>query len=134
MTMFEMDKPQRILLSEVILLLLLGGAFYLYRTGNLSISFFGKKKGQEFRLWEVGIAGAVINPGVYSVSPGSALRDLIKKSGGYAGSADRDLLNADYRLKNREVLFIPWKDKEEEVKGVGWGKVPGRRYVSGSGR
>ena len=59
----------------------------------------------------VDIEGAVISPGVYELPKGSRLKDLIVKSGGLSGTADRSwfakTMNLASKLTDGVKIYIP---------------------------
>jgi competence protein ComEA len=55
----------------------------------------------------VHLAGAVLNPGVYSLSPGSRIKDAIEVAGGLLPDADADKLNLAARLVDGSQIFVP---------------------------
>ena len=59
----------------------------------------------------VDIGGAVINPGVYQLSEGSRLKDVLVMAGGLSELADRDFceknLNLAETIKDGQKIYIP---------------------------
>ena len=55
----------------------------------------------------VHLAGAVLNPGVYSLAPGSRLKDAIEIAGGLLLEADADRLNLAANLVDGSQIFVP---------------------------
>jgi competence protein ComEA len=68
----------------------------------------------------VDIEGAVQKPGVYELSSGSRVRDLLIAAGGLSSEADREwvekVLNQAEKLKDGVKIYIP--KKGEEIKGA----------------
>ncbi len=68
----------------------------------------------------VDIEGAVQKPGVYELSSGSRVRDLLISAGGLSSEADREwvekVLNQAEKLKDGVKIYIP--KKGEEIKGA----------------
>lgn len=58
----------------------------------------------------VHIAGAVHNPGVYTLPPGSRVIDLIIAAGGLLPDADADVINQAARLFDGQKVTIPSKE------------------------
>ena len=54
------------------------------------------------------ITGAVSSPGVYTLQPGSRVRDLIREAGGTQPSADMISINLARRVQDQERLHIPF--------------------------
>jgi competence protein ComEA len=55
----------------------------------------------------VHLVGAVLNPGVYSLSPGSRLKDAIEIAGGLLPEADTDKLNLAASLVDGSQIVVP---------------------------
>ena len=79
------------------------------------------------------IAGAVIKPGVYKLSTGSRIDDLLIISGGFSVDADRNwtdkYLNRASILEDGQKVYIPMVNQQSEVLSANSGGV----YQSGSG-
>lgn len=60
----------------------------------------------------VHVTGAVIKPGVYSLPPGSRVKDAIEKSGGLESSADSTLINLAELVEDGMQVWIPYKLSE----------------------
>ena len=54
----------------------------------------------------VDIKGAVNNPGIYELSSGSTVYDLIGMAGGLWSYADTSLINLSKRLSNEDVVIV----------------------------
>ncbi|MDD5073995.1 MAG: helix-hairpin-helix domain-containing protein [Candidatus Shapirobacteria bacterium] len=65
----------------------------------------------------IDIAGAVNKPGVYQLSAGSRVNDVITACGGVTSWASRDFLEKNLNrarlLEDGEKLFVPYQDQEE---------------------
>ena len=57
----------------------------------------------------VHITGAVINPGVYSLPPGSRVKDAIEKSGGLLSDANTTLINLAMLIEDGEQVWVPYQ-------------------------
>jgi DNA uptake protein ComE-like DNA-binding protein len=61
--------------------------------------------------YTVEISGEVINPGVYKLSAGSRINDLLVAAGGFSGKADRvwadKYLNRAAKMMDGQKVFIP---------------------------
>lgn len=67
-------------------------------------------------IWKVDIKGAVINPGVYEVSDGDRVSDVIEKAGGLAKGANTTFINLGKRVFDEMIIWI-YTDKEiDELK------------------
>lgn len=83
----------------------------------------------------VHVAGAVANPGVYSLPPGSRVIDAVNAAGGVTAAAEPNAVNLARPLADGERFYMPTK---EEVRRSGWGWLPvvdgtGVVYSGGSG-
>ena len=65
----------------------------------------------------VDIAGAVNNPGVFSLPEGSRVNDAVEKAGGLAEKADTMNVNLAARLSDGDKVYIP-KEQEKDQKNV----------------
>ncbi len=55
----------------------------------------------------VHVSGAVVNPGLYQLSPGSRVQDAIQAAGGFLPQADPDALNLAALLKDGQRILAP---------------------------
>ncbi|MFN3741921.1 MAG: ComEA family DNA-binding protein [Anaerolineales bacterium] len=60
-------------------------------------------------LWMIHIEGAVVHPGVYSLPPGSRLKDALQAAGGALAEADLRSLNLARLLVDGERIDVPYK-------------------------
>ncbi len=58
----------------------------------------------------VHVAGAVVNPGVYSLEEDARLYDALEEAGGHLGEADLDRVNLAQPLLDGQQVYIPRKD------------------------
>jgi competence protein ComEA len=63
----------------------------------------------------VHIAGAVRNPGVYTLPPGSRVIDLIIAAGGLLPEADADAINQAARLLDGQKVIVPQKEPSSGI-------------------
>lgn len=99
-------KPWQTLLLGV-LFGLLAGAFILI--------IISRPTGEAVRLIPpstpspilVHITGAVAEPGVYTLPPGSRVQDAVQAAGGLSPTADETLVNLAARLKDGDKIRIP---------------------------
>ncbi len=76
-----------------------------------------KSRGEPIQLYPpptpapiiVHVTGAVINPGVYSLPPGSRVKDAIEKSGGLLSDADTTLINLAMLIEDGEQVWVPYQ-------------------------
>ena len=77
----------------------------------------------------VHICGAVVNPGVYELPPGSRIVDAVDKAGGLSEDADESYVNLAAIPNDGEQIFIPTIEesvimkKTRQETGVSSGKV-----------
>lgn len=57
----------------------------------------------------VHVAGAVRNPSLYLLSPGSRVMNAIKAAGGATSKADLDAINLAEKVKDGEKVYVPTK-------------------------
>ncbi|MBM3187253.1 MAG: ComEA family DNA-binding protein [Chloroflexi bacterium] len=55
----------------------------------------------------VHVAGAVANPGVYVLAPGSRLVDAVEAAGGATADADAERVNLADRLRDGQQVYVP---------------------------
>lgn len=106
------------------LVLLIGGIFSANLTPNIgkSAKFSQKSLVKEVTpaTIKIDIAGAIVNPGVYSLATGARLEDAIKIAGGF-GNSDPDFIaktiNLSQKLSDGQKIYIP---SQEEVVKTGY--------------
>lgn len=109
---FKFRYPLVVLLIGLILI---GGGIFLFKSGTFGGTkvevlddSFATESG---KLITVEIAGEVINPGVYKLSDGSRIDDLLVKSGGFSLDADRSwtdkYLNRAAKAIDGQKVYIP---------------------------
>ena len=64
----------------------------------------------------VDIKGEVKNQGVYYLTEGSIVEDLIREAGGVTDKASLDLVNRAEKLTNNKCVIIPSKEESNEIK------------------
>lgn len=57
------------------------------------------------------VCGAVNNPGVYTLSAGALVDDVIMLAGGFSDNASRDYLNLARKLVDGEKIYVPCKEE-----------------------
>jgi competence protein ComEA len=75
----------------------------------------GKPRGEAIKLIPpptpapliVHVAGAVIEPGIISLPPGSRVQDAIDRSGGLADTADSSLINLAMLVEDGMQIWVP---------------------------
>ena len=61
---------------------------------------------QEEGTINVEVDGAIVNPGIYTLSIDATLQDLVNEAGGLLSSADRTSFNLDIEIKNYDFFYI----------------------------
>jgi competence protein ComEA len=113
---------------RLVIFLLLGGiilvfvGLFITKSNNFSqnkIEILNDDSNQNGGEIIVEIAGSVINPGVYKLSNGSRVEDLLVASGGINSTADRNwmekTLNRAAKLTDGQKIYIPSLGKQTEV-------------------
>jgi competence protein ComEA len=77
-------------------------------------------------------AGAVHQPGVHRLPPGSRVDDLVRAAGGFTSAADRDRVNLAAPLLDGERVWLPARGEEEAPEVVA-GAGGGSPLAAGSG-
>lgn len=67
----------------------------------------------------VDISGQVVNPGVYELSSGSRLNDVINMAGGLKEDADIDSIKRAEPVEDGQKVFVPKIASEDEAEGTG---------------
>ena len=62
----------------------------------------------------VEVDGAIVNPGIYTLSIDATLQDLVNEAGGLLSSADRTCFNLDIEIKNYDFFYIPFEAGYQE--------------------
>lgn len=113
---------------RLVIFLLLGGiilvfiGLFITKSNNLAqnkIEILDSNSSQNGGEIIVEIAGGVINPGVYKLTNGSRVEDLLVASGGINSTADRvwmdKTLNRASKLTDGQKIYIPETGKQTEV-------------------
>jgi competence protein ComEA len=58
------------------------------------------------------VSGAVRNPEVYVLPPGSIVKDAVLAAGGATGDADLDRINLAIELADQQHVYVPHQDEE----------------------
>lgn len=65
----------------------------------------------------VDVKGAVVAPGVYTVTPQNRVIDAVQMAGGFVNDADQNAVNLAKMVEDQMVIYIP-KVGEEEFQGA----------------
>lgn len=130
-----LDKYKTSLFISLLgLILIMAGVFTIYQLNQPEDKIEIIPVAQETSAATIlaDIEGAVVKPGVYELSVGSRINDLLITAGGLSAKADRDWvetnLNKAQKLKDGDKVYIPLlseRVKERE-------SVSGNGVVSGS--
>lgn len=74
---------------------------------------------KEQSIMMVDVKGAVKNPGVYPVSEGERVVDVVAKAGGLTEDADDTKINLSQKVSDEMVIYVPRKDEEFGQVSVG---------------
>lgn len=70
---------------------------------------------EEIKTLLVDIKGEIKNPGVYEMTSGERVNDVIKKAGGLNNNADTSMINLSQKVKDEMVIIIYSKKEVEEM-------------------
>ncbi|MDR3565245.1 MAG: ComEA family DNA-binding protein [Negativicutes bacterium] len=105
-------QKKRLVLVIVLALLIVGGSFYgFWQRNTVSESVSGGLETDNPRMGGseplVYISGAVSQPGLYKVKPGSRVVDVIEAAGGLAAVADSHKINLAQPVKDGMHVYVP---------------------------
>jgi len=69
---------------------------------------------EDIEKYKVDIKGLVKNPGVYELSIGSRVKDVISKSGGLLKNADTSVINLSKKITDEMVIIIYSKEQVKD--------------------
>jgi len=101
---------QTALIIGLLLLLAAGGVLSYVRSRPRPVEVKEVNAGEdspEERQLTVHVAGAVVNPGLYSLKEGSRVSDAVAEAGGSAPDALLDDLNLAARVKDGQKVLVP---------------------------
>lgn len=100
---------------------LVTAGFFLFKTGVLD-------RGKNIEILESGsvekeitaeVSGAVISPGVYKLSTGARIEDLLVDAGGFSMDADRvwteKYLNRAAKVEDGQKIYVPSVDNQSDT-------------------
>lgn len=86
---------------------------YLYQIDAVEQVGQDKVIFEEDNMFYIDISGAIMDPGVYQLHPGSILNDVIKEAGGYSEGYDRKYveqnINLAQRITDGQKVYIPFE-------------------------
>lgn len=119
-----LTKRERILTAIVIVIIVLFGWQYFEQNGKEQQNESqlrwsetvtsqeksaqqSKEKSVQPAVFVVDVKGAVNSPGVYEVTEGERMIDVIRDAGGFTKKADRKQINLAELLKDEMVVYVP---------------------------
>jgi competence protein ComEA len=129
------DKKRLIRILLIVFILLLALALRLYENSKADITVDSGMEGNASGEICVDIGGAVVKPGVYNVSSGTRLYEVIELAGGLISNADTDSINRAEFVEDGEKIIIPLRLQaagEGGSDGAVEGSVSGADSVSGT--
>ena len=69
------------------------------------------------------VSGAVHEPAVYELPPGSIVKDAIDAAGGPASDADLDRINLALELRDQQQVYVPRRDEANPPPPVSGGEA-----------
>ncbi len=129
------DKKRLIRILLIVFILLLALALRLYENSKADITVDSGMEGNASGEICVDIGGAVVKPGVYNVSSGTRLYEVIELAGGLISNADTDSINRAEFVEDGEKIIIPLRLQaagEGKSDGAVEGSVSGADSVSGT--
>ncbi|NLL62076.1 MAG: hypothetical protein GX240_04725 [Candidatus Atribacteria bacterium] len=129
--MFVFSKQEKIvlLLIVTVIITIFGCRFYLQEKNkitilpsnqeNLSIQQNVADTSQE-EIYIIHIAGAVKQPGVYQISSGERIIDVVKMAGGALEKAHLDMVNLAAPIHDGQKIIIPFipEERKGELSGM----------------
>jgi competence protein ComEA len=79
----------------------------------------------------VHVSGAVCQPAVYELSPGSIVQDAVDAAGGPASDADLDHINLALELRDQQQVYVPCQGELDPLPPVSGGE-PGGGEAAGA--
>lgn len=101
------DKKKLIRILLIVFILMLAAALRLYENSKADITVESMGEGTVKGDICVDIGGAVVKPGVYTVSSGTRLYEVIDLAGGLISNADTDSINRAEYVEDGEKIIIP---------------------------
>lgn len=124
------DKKRLIRILLIAFILLLALAMRLYENSKADITVDNGTEGSTSGEICVDIGGAVVTPGVYTVSSGTRLYEVIELAGGLISNADTDSINRAEFVEDGEKIIIP--ARPQAVNEGGSAGAAGEDSVSGA--
>ena len=129
------DKKRLIRILLIVFILLLALMLRLYENSKSDITVDSSMDVKAEGEICVDIGGAVVTPGVYTVSSGTRLYEVIDLAGGLISNADTDSINRAEYVEDGQKIIIPVRPQQtgnEAADGSGAGEGAAAA-VSGTG-
>ncbi len=104
--MFEFTVRQRLAALVLLFLMLLGGSLLFFKRENQGYTEEYRVKAEEGLIY-VHVCGAVANPGVISVKPGTRKHEALQQAGGALPEGDLDQVNLAEYVLDGEQVYLP---------------------------
>lgn len=106
--MFEFTARQRLAALVLLFFLLLGGSLLFFKRDNQGYVEEYRVKREDESIW-VHVCGAVANPGIIKVKPGTRKYEAIQKAGGALPEGDLNQVNLAEYVLDGEQVYLPQK-------------------------
>ena len=119
------DKKRLIRILLIVFILLLALMLRLYENSKSDITVDSSMDVKAEGEICVDIGGAVVTPGVYTVSSGTRLYEVIDLAGGLISNADTDSINRAEFVEDGQKIIIPVRPQQtgnEAADGSGAGE------------
>lgn len=129
-----LQSNRYVIISILLGLILIGlGAFYVKKEGNdasTKVEVLSETTEAQEKEFVVEVVGAVLTPGVYSLSSESRVEDALVLAGGLSADADREWveksLNRAAKIIDGQKIYIPQNGEKNSVGGTsGTTNTPG---------
>ena len=111
------DRKKLIRILLIVFILLLAVVLRLHENSKADITVDSTESGMPSGDICVDIGGAVVTPGVYTVSSGTRLYEVIDLAGGLISNADTDSINRAEYVEDGEKIVIPLKPSSADADG-----------------
>ena len=101
------DRVRLVKYLLILLLLMSAVVLRIHETGKADITLEDNTSDTKAGKICVDIGGAVVKPGVYTVSENTRLYEVIELAGGLLSNADTDSINRAEYVEDGEKIFIP---------------------------
>ena len=101
------DRSRLIRILLILFILMLALVLRMHENAKADITVESSSKGASEQEICVDIGGAVVNPGVYTVSAETRLYEVIELAGGLLSNADTDAINRAEFLEDGQKIIIP---------------------------